>query len=326
MVNLEEFLILVISHFNANFKITKKVPVTFHNLRGYNSHLIIKEISNFNASVDVIPNGLEKYMAFIINKNLVFVDSMQFMNSSLDSLIKNLVDGDFKYLSGEFRGKCLKLIEEKGVYPYEYVNSFKKINEVELPTKDTFFSSLRDEHISGKDYEKAKNVWNAFEIKKMGEYHDLYLKTDVLLLCDVFEKFINFCLDYYGLDSCHYFSAPGLAWDAMLKMTGIELQLIDNIDMHLFIEKGMRGGISYISKRYSKANNVYMNDYDEAKETVYIMYFDANNLYGWSMTQCLPYGGFEWVSEEEISSFDFNLVEGGGGGWVVCVDFVIFWK
>ena len=296
------------------------MPVTFHNLRGYNSHLIIKEISNFNASVDVIPNGLEKYMAFIINKNLVFVDSMQFMNSSLDSLIKNLVDGDFKYLSGEFRGKCLKLIKEKGVYPYEYVNSFKKINEVELPTKDTFFSSLRDEHISGRDYEKAKNVWNAFETKKMGEYHDLYLKTDVLLLCDIFEKFINVCLDCYGLDSCHYFSAPGLAWDAMLKMTGIELQLIDNIDMHLFIEKGMRGGISYISKRYSKANNVYMKDYDETKETVYIMYFDANNLYGWSMMQCLPYGGLEWVSEEEISSFDFNLVEGR----VVCVD--IFWK
>ena len=100
------------------------------------------------------------------------------------------------------------------------------------------------------------------------------IKTDVLLLADAFEKFINTCLDYYGLDTCHYFSSPGLSWNAMLKMTGIELDLISDIDMHLFIEKGMRGGISYISKRHSKANN------KESKESKYITYLEANNLYG----------------------------------------------
>ena len=122
----------------------------------------------------------------------------------------------------------------------------------------------------------------------MVDYHDFYLKTDVLLLANVFERFINKCLDYYGLGPCHYFSSPGLSWDAMLKMTKIELNLISDIDMHLFIEKGMRRGISYISNRHSKANNKYMKCYDSSKESKYITYLDANNLYGWAMSQYLP--------------------------------------
>ena len=101
----------------------------------------------------------------------------------------------------------------------------------------------------------------------VGDYHDLYLKTDLLLLADVFEKFIDTCLDYYGLDSCHYFSSLGLSWDAMLKMTRIELDLISDIDMHLFIEKGVRGGIFYIAKRHSKANNKYMECYYSSEKS-----------------------------------------------------------
>ena len=114
----------------------------------------------------------------------------------------------------------------------------------------------------------------------MGDCHDLYLKTDVLLLADVFKKFISTCLDYYGLDPCHYFSSPELSWDAMLKMTGIEFDRISDIYMHLFIEKGMRDGIYYIAVRHSKANNKYMECYDSGKESKYITYLDANNLYG----------------------------------------------
>ena len=193
------------AHFscNANLKISKKVPQIFHNLRGYDSHLIIKEISNFNVKVDVILNGLEKYMAFTINRNLVFIDSIQFMNSSLDSLVKNLVDKDFADLSEEFSGKYLEVVKERGIYLYEYMNSFRKFNETKLPSKDKFFSSLENEGVSEKDYKKPKNIWNTFDMKTLGEYHDLYLKTDALLLCDVFEKFINTCLNYYGLDPCH---------------------------------------------------------------------------------------------------------------------------
>ena len=128
----------------------------------------------------------------------------------------------------------------------------------------------------------------------MGDYHVLYLKRDGLLLADVFEKFIKRCLHYYGLDPCHYFSSPGLNWDAMLKMTRIDLDLISGIDMHLFIEKGMRGGISYIAKRHSKANNKYIDCYDSSKVSKWITYLDANDLYGWAMSQYLPYSGLKW--------------------------------
>ena len=213
------------------------------------------------------------------------------------------------YLSKEFKGKYLKVVKEKDVYPYEYMDSFKKFNKSELPSKDKFFSSLKDEEISENEYSRAKHIWNTFNIKNLGEYHDLYLKTDVLSLCDVFEKFVNTCLNYYVLDPCHYFSSPGSSWDAMLKMTKIELELINDIDMHLFIEKGMRGGISYIAKRYSKANNKYTKDYDNSEETNFIMYFDANNLYGWAMMQYLPYGGFKWISSKEINNFNLDLIK-----------------
>ena len=125
-------------------------------------------------------------------------------------------------------------------------------------------------------------------------HHDFYLKTDVLLLCDVFEKFINVCLEYYCLDPCDYSSSPGLSWNAMLKMAGIDLEKISNIDIYLFIEKGMRGVISYIAKRYSKSSN------DKT-----IMYWHANNLYGWGMIQDLPVSGFQFLNDKEIS--DFNL-------------------
>ena len=260
-------------------------------------------------------------MAVAINRNLVFIDSMLFMNSSLDSLVKNLSDNDFKYLSKEFSSEFLKLVKQKGVYPYEYMGSFKKSSEDKLPDRCKFFSSLKDKCISEKDYLKANNIWNVFKTNTMGDYHDLYLKTDALLLADVFEKFINTCLDYYVLDPCHYFSSPGLRWDAMLKMTEIELGLISDTDMHLFIEKGMRGGISYIAKRYSKANNKYMQSYDAEKSSKFITYLDANNLYGWAMIQYLPYRGFKWLNQKEISDFCLNSVsENSSIGYTLEVD------
>ena len=130
----------------------------------------------------------------------------------------------------------------------------------------------------------------------MSDYHDHYLKKDVLLLT-VFEKFIDTCLKYYGLDPCHYFSAPGLSWNAMLKMTNIEFEKMSDIDKYLFIEKGLRGGISYISKRYSKANKKYLHDYDPKKPSTFTSYLDMNNLYGWAMSEYLPYGSFKWFKK-----------------------------
>ena len=293
-----------------------KIPVIFHNLKGYDSHFIMQQIGEITKkhtyknykgeekqmNINAIPNNMEKYMAFMLGNHLTFLDSFQFMSSSLDKLVSNLPNDALTYTSEEFQDKKLKLMSQKGVYPYDYMDSFEKFDEQTLPVKKEFYSIMNDQHILDEDYNHAQNVWKTFKLRDMGEYHDLYLKSDVLLLADTFENFRKTCLEYYKLDPCHYFTSPGLSWDAMLKMTDIKLELMTDIDMFQFIEKGMRGGISYIANRYGKANNKYMKSYDKTKPSKYIMYLDANNLYGWAMSQYLPTGGFRWMTESRSAS------------------------
>ena len=228
---------------------------------------------------------------FRLINSLVFIDSMQFMNSILDKLVKKLSDEDFKYLVEEFYSKHLKILKQKADYPYEYMNNFKKFDEGKLPARKYFFSSTKkgkidndgkisDGDISIEDYLLCEKIWNKSGMKNMGDYHDHYFKKDVLLLADVFERFISTFLKHYELDPCHYFSSPGLSWDAMLKMTKIELEKISDIDKYIFIEQGTRREVSYIAKRYAKANNKYMNDYDLQKPSTFITYLDKNNFYG----------------------------------------------
>ena len=157
-----------------------------------------------------------------------------------------------------------------------------------------------------------KRVWKTFKLKNMGEYHDSYLRIDMLLLADVFENFRRTCLQYYKLDPCYYFTSPGLSWDAMLKMTNIELELMTDVDMFQFIEKALRDGVSYIANRYGKANNKYMKEYNEKAPSKYTMYLDANNLYRYSMSQALPYNGFRWMTDREISKIDLGKYKADG--------------
>ena len=145
-------------------------------------------------------------------------------------------------------------------FPYDYMDSFERFNETQLPSKDDFFSQLTQDAITDEQYCHATKVWGTFNLQTMGDYHDLYLKSDILLLADVFENFRSTCLQYYKLDPCHYYTSPGLSWDAMLKMTDIKLELMTDIDMFQFIEKGTRGGISYIANRFGEANNKYMKE------------------------------------------------------------------
>ena len=237
------------AHWNCNikFQLTKRISVIFHNLKGYNSHIIFSELHRFDVKISVIPNGLEKYVALFLGKNLVFIDSIQFMNSSLDKLVKNLSDEDFKYLVEEFGSGNLKILKQKSAYPYEYMNSFERFNEETLPARKYFFSSTKkgkidndgkisDGHISIKDYMVCEKNWEMFGMKNVGDYHHHYLKKDILLLADVFEKYIGTCMKYYGLEP-YYFISPELSWDAMLKMTGIKLEKISDIDQYLFNRK-----------------------------------------------------------------------------------------
>ena len=328
------------AHQDCNLKLQMKpdnikIPVIFHNLRGYDSHFIMQQIGEiakkhtyknkrgeeYHMNINCIPNNMEKYMAFMLGNHLVFLDSFQFMSSSLDNLIKNLPDEAFKYTKQEFKKEQFNLMKQKGIYPYDHMDSFDRFNETKLPVQQDFYSILNNEHISNEQYKHAQNVWDTFNLKTMGDYHDLYLKSDILLLADVFENFRKTCLQYYKLDPCHYFTSPGLSWDAMLKMTNIKLELMTDIDMFQFIEKGMRGGTSYIANRYGEANNKYMKTYNEKAPSKYIMYLDANNLYGWAMSQYLPTGNFKWLSQKQIEKTNLGeYTENSKKGLILEVD------
>ena len=309
---------------NCNWKMKKPkfIPIIFHNLQNYDSHLFIKSLGVTKGKINCIPKTEEKYISFSkeiivdefvnkegkviqVKKQLRFIDSFKFMQQSLANLVNNLQEEDFKILKRFFPcEKERKLLRRKGVFPYDWSDSLKKLYEKNLPLIEEFHSKLNDENISDEDYEHAKDIWNMFKMKSMRDYHDLYLKTDVILLADVFENFSKVCKNIYKLDPAWYFTSPGLAWDAMLKYTKVELELLYDPEIYLMIEDGIRGGISTITKRFAKSNNPYLGDkYNPEKDSVYIPYLDANNLYGWAMSKPLPVRNFKWMNEKELEEW-----------------------
>ena len=306
--------------------------MVFHDLSGYDSHLIIKNLGFSKGDIDCIPNNEEKYISFSkkipvgtyprealdaegdifceqkpIYHTIRFIDSFKFMATSLDKLVNNLPKDDFINLDLYYSGDKFNLLARKGVYPYEYMDSLEKLKETTLPPKEAFYSRLNDGGISDEDYAHALKVWRVFKMEYFKDYHELYNKVDVLLLADVFKNFRNICLENYELDPAHYYTAPGLAWDAALKVTGVNLELLSDIDMLLIVEKGIKGGVSMISKRYGKANNKYMGGKFNSNElSKYIQYLDANNLYGWAMSKPLPTHGFKWMKTSELETWGFH--------------------
>ena len=187
------------------------------------------------------------------------------------------------------------------------MDSWERFNETSIPPKEAFYRELNLEDITNADYAHAQKVWNVFEIKNRSEYHDLHVQCDTLLLADVFENFRDKCIKIYELDPAHFLSATGLAWQACLKKTKVELELLTDIDMLLMVEKGTRGGICQAIHRYAKANNKYMKNYNKDIISSYLMYLDANNLYGWAMSQKLPVKDFKWV--KKLSKLDEPFVK-----------------
>ena len=251
----------------------------FHNLSGFDAHLFIKQLAASvpgGAKMGVITKNKEDYISFsikvavdkYIDKNgverdkeieLRFIDSFKFMSSSLDSHLNNLACGGSEFFRfEEYSENQYKLLIKKGIYPYEYMTDWDKFKETKLPLREALYSKLNMSGVGNEDYEHTNRVWKEFGLKDLGEYHDLCLKTDVILLVDIFEAFRKVCLKNYGLDPAHFYTAPGLAWKACLKKTRIRLELLLDPDVLLTFERGIRGGITQSVNRWAKANNPYI--------------------------------------------------------------------
>ena len=202
------------------------------------------------------------------------------------------------------------------MYPYEFMTDSTKFDEPHLSPKDKFYNALQERDITDEDYDRARDVWTAYKCKTMKDFHDAYLMTDVLLLADVYENFRSICIKNYGLDPAHFYTTPDLSFQACLKITGVRLDLFTDPEKHLFIENNIRGGVSMISNRYAKANNKYTEDgIDSTRSTSFISYLDANNLYGYAMSQPLPTGDFRFLTEDEIDKLDIlNVPDDHLGG------------
>ena len=365
------------------------MPFFMHNLRSYDSHLLLRAVKPRHGRVRIIPTNFQKVLAMQVGR-VLFLDSMQFGLQSLDKLVQSLENGDFVETKKEFGKKAAKLfshchtkeesldtakcglcsknrdiervagligteryvhhchreyddvsvcewcntnkrvarfdlIRAKGVFCYDEFTDMNFLNSTKLPDQSGFDSSLYLQECSDLDYWKAEQTWKTFDMLNMRDFHNHYLKTDVLLLMDFFEKFRAECLDSYGLDAAHYFSAPGLAFDAALKMTGICLEQLSDGMMYEFFEKGIRGGVSQISKRYARANNPTMAEYNPDEELSSLIYIDCNNLYGKAMSESLPYRDFKWLNDDEIAMLPAldKISDDGPYGYAMEVDLIV---
>ena len=323
---------------NAKDGKSKIIPVFFHNGSNYDFHFLIEELMKYEDSynrVQLLPKNSENYISIDYGsyyKKLRFLDSYRFLLKSLSGVTESM--DSFPILEKEFNGN-ISLLKQKGFYPYEYIDSIDRLQEKELPGKEKFYSTLTQKTITDSEYSHAQKVWETYNCNTLLDYHNLYLKTDVLLLADSFEKYRNFFLEHHQVDPCYCFSAPGLTWQCGLKYTEVELELLTDYDQLLMFEKGIRGGFSgVLGPRHVKAFNKYTpnyhsgnrildeNEITECLETLknggdlkefleekFLLYVDANNLYGWAMSQELPTKDFKWESKKD---YYLNIPKGRG--------------
>ena len=306
----------------------------FHNGSVYDYHFIIKYLAReFKGNSEYLGENTEKFISFtvpfkkVINDKEIkyrirISDISRFMQDSLSNLVDNLSELKIKEIDNDVLIKRIyntyqlsdinkfKLLLRKGVYPYEYMDSWKKIS------RDKFYSTLNLEDISADDYAHAINVWNTFSINNLGEYHDLYVKLDTALLGDIFENFRDKHIETDKLDPAYFLTTPGLSWWTCLKKTGVKLELLTDENMFLTYEQGIRGGIC---NKVPEANNKYLENYDKNKESSFLMYVDANNLYGWAMSKKFPVDEFKWVDDLSMFTEDFikSYDEEGDAGYLL---------
>ena len=292
---------------NLSKRHQKNISCFIHNTSRYDNHLIMLGLNKNHNNLHVIAENLETFISFKVG-SVIFKDSLRILGASLSTLTDNLANintANFKCLIKHFGLQKASFLTRKGVFPYSYITE-ENLNESKLPSKEAFYDSLKEEGISDDDYDWALQVYSEFKLQNIGEYLLLYNESDVLQLCDVFIYFRNLCFNQSGLDIAHFLTIASYSWNACLKHTSIELELITDIDMYNFLELGMRGGISSVFKRLATANNPQVENYDPSLPNSYCLYVDVNNLYGYCLSKPLPTSSFRFLSKSEIDSLDIT--------------------
>lgn len=307
-----------------------KVPIFFHNLKNYDGHLIINSLAKLKekhqwTELSVIPTSSEKYISIVckypvksytnkhgIARNILFTlefkDSALFLPASLDSLIKQLGSDELVFSKKILPPNAsIDLIRTKGVFCYEYFDDPYKCFESKLPSQEKFYDSLNQKHCTDEEYKHALNAWNEFGCKSLGDYLHKYLELDVHQLADVFQTFRNLAMKQDNLDPAHYFTLPGFSWDSALKMTGVEIDLLTNYDDYDFVQRGIRGGMTFVNEHHAVVNTPSCPDFYDANLPLHeLLYVDANNLYGKALSMPLPLKDFKWLSEDQCSNLDIS--------------------
>ena len=283
------------------------INVFAHNAQNFDQSYLIRALQNLDNKIpfSCLPRNSNKFISLQIGP-FIFKDSYLFLDKSLDYLTKTIDDNDRISLKQEF-GENHQLLTKKEIYPYDYFDNIKKYNEQKLPNKEEFFNKINNENISDKDYTHAQTVFEKFNCKNLLDYSILYLKTYLCHISDVFQKFPDFAYETYNLDLRHSYTLPGFSWQAMLKMTKIELELISNADVYLFFMDTIKGGISVCNKKHVIADNKYINK--NSKNNKYLSYLDANNLYGYSVSQKLPCKNFKWSTNLSLDKLQTGIYE-----------------
>ena len=310
------------------------VPIYAHNFVGFDGNFIVKKLALMKKRhIKLMARNRQKIRQIQLSRFFVFKDSLEFLNASLDSLVKLMKDsGDtFKYIyqherineKPEKRGIRAEMFTRKGVMPYEYASSIQKLVQTKrIPPKDSFYSTLTEDTVSDQNYQFAKKFYEEFECKNLLDYVLLYCECDTLLLVDVFLRTRKLLFEKFQLDSCKYLSLPAFSYDVMLKMTDVSLDPLPDTETYDFFRSSIRGGVSYMAERYVNVHGASLSEDANAtaEANSSILYVDMNNLYGYGLSQALPTGDFHWFDETEIENFKLSDIDSDDMGYTLEVD------
>ena len=322
---------------NLQLRLKRRIlPVIFHNFKNYDAHIIIKNGLDKmkDWELGVVAQSKEKFMTIRVrvpvDKNkeggniyfdIVFLDSYQFMSSSLDKLSSNLLQlNHTNKIKNKYSDVSDETIRHKGVFPYSYFNSLERLEETTLPSIDKFKNDLTGEECSNNDYRRAERAWTEFNCKNFKDYMLSYLELDVYLLADVFEEFRKVTLNEDGLDPVHFISLPGLTYMSAFKKTNEKIHLLQDAEMYSMFERGIRGGVTFVNR-----HKVTSQPSTPSNDKIILAYIDQNNLYGSALSKCLPHSEFRWADEDALTHFSdpsniLSLDDDGDQGYLFEVD------